>query len=357
MSNQLEKINPSDFGLEPSNVETIESAFMPKIAEREALKEIYSRIITSEIDNNLCKEAGDVRRKLVKVRTGIAEIHKTQKAFYLAAGRFVDAWKNKETEPIEQMEEALSAIENHFEIIENKRKDALRETRAKECEEYSEFIPLSADLRNMSDEDYALLLNGAKLQLQAKKDAEAKAEAERLEAIRLEQERIEAQRIENERLKKEAAEREAAIEEERKEAARLKAIEDAKIEAERKEAARLQAIENERIEKEREAERAEAKRLQDIKDKEIAEAEAKRLAAERLLKEKEAEEQRLKREAEEKAEAELSKGDKEKLQSLIDDLEALKTKYTFKSKKYQETQNGINDMLSKIITWTKSKNQ
>ena len=109
---ELEKINPTEFGLEVSQVETIEQAFLPKIQEREALVAIYDQLIKSELTPELCKEAKEVRLKLVKVRTGIADIHKTQKAFFLAAGRFVDAWKNKETLPVEQMEDKLSEIEN-----------------------------------------------------------------------------------------------------------------------------------------------------------------------------------------------------------------------------------------------------
>lgn len=65
----------------------------------------------------------------------------------------------------------------------------------------------------------------------------------------------------------------------------------------------------------------------------------------------------LKAEQEKQAaiEAELSKGDKEKYESLINDIEALKTKYSYKSKKYQTLQISINDLLEKTVIYAKSK--
>ena len=89
---EIVKVNPAEFGLKESEVQPIESAFMPKIVEREALREMYENIIGQELTPALCVEAKALRLKLVKVRTGIADIHRTQKAFFLAAGRFCDAW-------------------------------------------------------------------------------------------------------------------------------------------------------------------------------------------------------------------------------------------------------------------------
>ncbi len=54
-----------------------------------------------------------------------------------------------------------------------------------------------------------------------------------------------------------------------------------------------------------------------------------------------------------KAEAELSKGDAEKFQSLINDMEALKTKYSFKSAKYKKLQATVNELLDKIVNHVK----
>lgn len=205
MKQELAKVDPKEFGLEVEQVSTIEQAFLPKIQEREALIEIYEQLITSELTPELCRQAKEVRLKLVKVRTGISDIHKTQKAFFLSAGRFVDAWKNKETLPVEQMEEKLSEIENYYVNIERAKKAQLQAERLLEVSKYTEH-PANA-LGDMETQVYEAYLQGLKVAHNVKIEAEAKAEAERLAAI--ETERLEQIRIkeENARLQKEAEEK------------------------------------------------------------------------------------------------------------------------------------------------------
>ena len=116
--NELVKVDPKEFGLEVKQGETIEKSFLPKIQERDAISTIYGQLITSEITPELCKQARELRLKLVKVRTGISDIHKVEKAFYRAGGLYVDALKNKHTTPVEQMEEKLFEIENYYINIE-----------------------------------------------------------------------------------------------------------------------------------------------------------------------------------------------------------------------------------------------
>lgn len=178
MTTELVKIDPKEFGLEENQVQTIEQAFMPKIIERDGYVKVYEQLITKELTPSLCSEAAELRRKLVKTRTGIAEIHKTQKAFFLAAGRFVDAWKNKETAPIEQMEEKLSEIEKHFEKIEAERIAKLETERTKEISTYSDVFP--AGLGRMDESVYTNYLAGLKLAYEARIKAEQEAEDERL---------------------------------------------------------------------------------------------------------------------------------------------------------------------------------
>lgn len=250
MNTELTKVDPKEFGLDEVQVVTIEQAFAPKIAERDGLAVIYQQVITKELNDATCQEAGDLRRKLVKVRTGIAEIHKTQKAFFLAAGRFVDAWKNKETLPVEQMEENLEKIEKHFILIEQERIAKLELTRAEQLRQYTEIIPMSLGL--MQEDVFAAYLAAQKTAYEAKIAAEKQAELDRIAAEKAEAEERERIRVENEALKHAAIEREKAIEAERIEAEK-------KLEAERKAAAAKQkAIEDAaRVEREKaEAERA-----------------------------------------------------------------------------------------------------
>lgn len=184
-------VNPQEFGLEAEQATKIESAFTPMVIEREALSKVYETIINSEISPELCKEAGECRKKLVKVRTGIDRIHKAEKQFYLSGGRFVDAWKNKNVVAIEQMEITLEGIENHYKRIEEERLNNLKLEREEKLKEFGTDTSF-VDLRLMTEDQFQSFYNANKLQFETKKAEEEKArtEAERqAEVVRLRTER------------------------------------------------------------------------------------------------------------------------------------------------------------------------
>lgn len=275
-------IDPKEYGLETEQVQTIEQAFAPKIAERDGLISIYQQIITKELTEATCKEAGDLRRKLVKVRTGIAEIHKTQKAFFLAAGRFVDAWKNKETAPVEQMEENLEKIEKHFIIIEQERIAKLETDRRQLLLQYTEIMPASLGL--LQEDVFQAYLASQKSAYEARIAAEKQAELDRIAKEKAEAEERERIRIENEKLKAEAEARERVIQAERAEAERKLAAERAEAEKKQKTIEEAARIEREKAEAERAKLAAELKAKQDAEAKaeaEMVKAEQERIAAEK----------------------------------------------------------------------------
>lgn len=336
MTAELIKIDPKEYGLEVEQVSTIEQAFLPKIQEREALVAIYDQLIASELTPELCKQAKEVRLRLVKVRTGISDIHKTQKAFFLAAGRFVDAWKNKETLPVEQMEEKLSEIENYYVNIEKARIEKLQIERLEMVSKYTNFP--AQNLGAMEEEVFNSYLTGCKVAYEAKIEAE-RLEAERLEAEKLaEIERQKAIEEENSRLKAEAEAKEKQLQEEKAKAeAERKAIEE-QARKEREEAeAKLKAEQGKaRIEAEKAA--AEKAKLEaELKAK--AEAEAKK-EAERL-----AEEKRLKIEAEKAAKAPF----KEKANKWVD---------SFSLPEFTDSNTTTDDIKIKFasfVKWAKSE--
>ena len=286
-------VDPKDFGLEENQVMTIEQAFVPKIAERDGLQKVYELLILKEITKESCNEAGDLRRKLVKVRTGIADIHKTQKAFFLRAGQFVDAWKNKETVPVEQMEEKLSEMEKHFEKLEAERIAKIETDRKIELSQYSDIIPYG--MGTMDESVYQNYIVGVKLSYEARIKAEQEAESERLRLIEVEKETarlkaIEDERIslENEALKAEALKKEKELEAERKRQADELAKQKAEAETKQREIEETARKEREAIEEKNRIERAKAeaerKRLEnELFAKQQAELKAKQ-EAERLEK-------------------------------------------------------------------------
>ncbi len=311
MTTEISKLNPAEFGLKDDQAKNIEKAFMPKIIERNSLAVIYEELITGEITPELSVRAKELRLKLVKVRTGIAAIHTTQKAFYLAAGRFCDAWKNKETLPVEHMEEKLEGIEKYQENIEKERKAKIRAERVAELAKYDvdgSIIMLS----DMADDVWVNYLAGVKLQYEARKEAERKAESDRLAAIEAERQRQIERDAENERLKKEREEMEAAQAAERKrmEAEKAKA-EKARKDAEAKMMAQAKA-DRERIEAERaKAEKAEA----ELREKREAEERTRKEAEARAIAEEKARIAEMKKQA--------AAPDKVKLRGLANDIKNL----------------------------------
>lgn len=282
MTQELVIIDPKEYGLEEKQAEKMTSGLATVLTERKALEEIYNAVIVKELNAETFKEARELRLKVQKNRTtGIEAWHKTNKAFYLAGGRFVDAYKNKEVIVNEHMEAKLLEIEKYEQKLEADRKAKLKADRLEL------LLPFEVDteyvsIEEMTDEQFKGFLANNKLAFETKKEnerlaelarieAEKKAEAERLERERLEAERIEAQRLENERLKKEAEQREKELESERK---RL-AAEQAKKDAEQK--AEIERLAKEQAEKDRIA-KIEADRLAKIAADEKAKSD--KLAAE-----------------------------------------------------------------------------
>lgn len=180
---KIAPIDGKDFGLEAKDATEIAGKFTPSIVERDALAEIYGELITKELTPETAIEARDLRLKFVKVRTGISSIHKTQKAFYLAGGKFVDAWKNKETEPVTLMEEKLKEIEDHQANIEKAKIEELAETRIKELNAIGCF-DIPEGIGGFSQSVYDSMYKGLKLEQEEKQAAEKKAEEERIESER-----------------------------------------------------------------------------------------------------------------------------------------------------------------------------
>jgi len=276
------------------------------------LEDEYNQVAKLEINQETCQKAHELRLKYVKVRTGTATIHKELKSFYLNGGRFVDGWKNAQTFASQGIEEKLSAIENHYENLEKERIAKLQEKRAKEMEKYEvEYIP--DNLGEMPDDVWANFILGTRTNYEARKEAERKAEEERIAREKAEAEERERIRKENIRLQKEAQERERK--------AKIEAEKRAKAEAERleKEEAEQKARE-EKQRKDRAAYEAQLQKEQKERKRVEAELKAKREAEEKARLEAE-----TKAKAEEQARKKAEKDarlapDKKKLEKLASDI-------------------------------------
>jgi len=370
-TSSIVKINPSEYGLTETKAKEIEKMFSPMLAKMVELEAEFNEISKLEPNKESCSKARELRLKYVKVRTGTAEIHKGLKQFYLQGGRFVDGWKNAQLMASQGIEEKLSTIENHYENLEKERIARLQEKRAEEISKYEvDYIP--DNLGEMPEDVWNNFLLGTRTNYEAQKEAEKKAEEERQEQIRLDKresgrrERIlpysdywggiidagglrdlsdevfeaafeeivaakkeddkkqEQIRKDNLRLQKEAEDRERKrIAEEKKR----------KIQEEKD-----RKIREEKEQKEREAHEAELKKAQDEKDRIEKELNDKRIAEEKIKTDRLA-----------SIEAEKNKGDTDKVNDLVNDLESIKTKYQFESAKNQKMYSDVGLLIDKLI--------
>jgi colicin import membrane protein len=224
------------------------------------LEDQFNQIVNMDVNKETCQKARELRLRYVKVRTGTAEIHRELKAFYLNGGRFVDGWKNAQLFASQGKEKKLSDIENYYENLESERIAKLQEKRTKELEKYElDYIP--DNLGSMPEDVWRNFLLGTKTNYENRKEAERKAEQERIAKEKAEAEERERIRKENERLKKEVEERERKAKIEVEKRAKEEAYE-AKLKKEREKAEKIQAELRAKKEAEEKAkrEKAEAKR-------------------------------------------------------------------------------------------------
>jgi len=348
--NEIVKINPADYGLQEQKAQEISAMFKPMLDKMVALETEYNEIAKLEINPITCQKAKDLRLQYVKVRTGTAQIHKELKQFYLLGGRFVDGWKNAQLMASQGIEDKLKDIENHYAKIEQEKIDKIRIERESKLLEFGVEDP-PKDLGKMDQSIWDSFLKGSEANYKLLKEAEEREERERIEKDRLD-------RLENNR-QLDASEykrfwRDDYNFREMKEDEFTNLMttfsQQQKEECEKQENLRK---ENERLEKERiETEKkiqAEAEKLRLENEKRLEAERKEREELERQIREQKAKEEKARIEAEALKQAELTKGDKPKMADLIQDLEILKTKYSFQAEDYKRKYINVIDSINSII--------
>lgn len=190
------KINPTEFGLTSETALNIQEQFVPMLTKMVELEQEFNEIVCLPVDDEqTSKRAKDLRMKYVKVRTATAEIHKTQKAFYLNGGRFVDGWKNAQAFASQDKENALMQIEKHRENMILKQQKELHESRFAIIQPYIlDVNAISQNLGSMEEDVWKAYLSAKKQQFEDYQKAEIEAQKEReriMELVRLHQSRKE----------------------------------------------------------------------------------------------------------------------------------------------------------------------
>lgn len=131
-------IDHEKFGVPDYIAKNIRDQFQPMLDTMVALEDQFNKVIQLDPeDESTSKAASELRKKYVKIRTGVDKIHKEQKAFYLAGGRFVDGWKNAHLMASQDKEERLRQIEN---FVENREKKRIADLHEKRCAEIMPYL-------------------------------------------------------------------------------------------------------------------------------------------------------------------------------------------------------------------------
>jgi hypothetical protein len=281
----------------------------------------------------------------MKNRTqGINKWHRDGKDVALKTGQLYDAIKRRECGINEGMETALMEIENHAEIKRQAKLDLLEKSRMEKLSLFMDTTNLLIDLSGMDNDVWEAWIQKKELDFNIQKKETERIEAERLQQI--EKEKLERARLkaENEKLKAENEKIEAArkLELAKLERARIKKE---KIESDLRaaEAAKRQAID--------EANKKAISQLEADKKRSEREAKAEIDAANAELLKVQQEKEEIIRQEESKRQLELSKGDAAKMQDLLSELEALTTKFDFKSKANKNLYVNVCLLLDKITNY------
>lgn len=329
-------------GLETETAKSLQEIFQPFLDQANQWKAKAGALVVTDVNQKReMQEARVARLALRDIRINVEKRRKDLKEDSLRKGKAIDSVANLLKGLIEPIEEHLEQQEKFAEVQEAKRKTELAEQRFAQLSPYGFQFENGFNLGEMDEQMFQSLFNGLKKTHEDKIEAERKAEEER---IALEQEELKEReriRLENEELKRKQEEQERIMREER-----------VRVEQERKAA---EEAANKKLAEERQKAEAQQKKLREEQEKKLAVERKERERVEAELKAKQEAEIKAKAEAEALAEAELSKGDKAKFQDMINAMEVLKGKYTFKSKKYKALGASVEELLNKTINWAISK--
>jgi len=197
--------------IDPQSAAILSQSFSPFFERANALRnEAMQTVVTGLGQPTAMKRARELRLIFQEVRTDADKKREEMKRESLRYGNAVQGAYNLIRLLVEPIEEHLKAQEYFAVRLEEQRRDETRQLREAEAGPYMNFFPQTIDLATVTDNDFARLLNGAKLQKEAAEAERKRQEEEAAETARKEQEAREAQLLQNERLRTELhAEREA----------------------------------------------------------------------------------------------------------------------------------------------------
>jgi hypothetical protein len=369
MNTQLVNFEAPELKLvELSKATQIKETFLPMAIELQEFDSRFKEIILEAkkgITPEVSAKAKRLRLDIVPTRSKIRDAKDLMKSDLKLYDKAIMGVHNLLILESKEYENPLSAIEKHAELLEQNRLEALQVERVKKMLPYIDdaenrkFSDMEDDVfeayfqsRKQAHFDLIRIEEESRKRQLAEQKAEAKErkriaeENARLKAAseafekKAEEERKERNELEAKRIAKEALEQAQRLREFNSEKAKRKAEQKAREQKETEaenERARLQHIANLKHEAQLKIERDKATKL-----------EAEKLANEKALED-------IQKAKEASLQAELSKGDADKVKDLISDLTALKTKYTFKSKTNQKMFVSVCGLIDKVLMFVIKK--
>lgn len=212
-------------GLSESKAKQIKAVFQPMVEMLESFEATYNDLMSTEQTQDKSDKAKRLRLVIAKVRINADKVRKSQKEEYLRAGNAIQGIYNVLKFAVADKEEKLKKVETFYERIEEERVERLNIERITEVQKYDLVgQEVGVDFGVMANDVWLNYISGVKLHHNTIKEAERKAEEERIEVERKAEEAQAKIKLENEKLKAEQEimkaemrEREAAINKERKE--------------------------------------------------------------------------------------------------------------------------------------------
>lgn len=208
----------TESGVEQSTALTLQSSFMPFFEKAKEWKDKAATLVVTDASQVAeMKMARVARLALKQIRVDADKTRKALKEDSLRYGKAVQGVYSVIDYLIAPIEQHLEDQEKFVERQEAQRKSELKEQRDAELLPYIAFVPYQIDLGELTEPAWQTVISGAKLQYQAKIQADIQAETDRIakeqaDAAQREQERIEReQAIENERLARIELENQKAI--------------------------------------------------------------------------------------------------------------------------------------------------
>lgn len=175
MTNELVQVIEGS-GLEVATANYIKEQFIPFFDKAIEWRQKAEALVVTDISQTReMKMAREARLALKEIRVSADKTRKQLKEDSLRYGKAVQGVYNLIEYLIAPIEKHLQEQEDFVVIQDVKRKAEIKASREVELQPFAEFVPFGLNLGEMSEEDYVKTLNGAKLQLQAKIEADQKA--------------------------------------------------------------------------------------------------------------------------------------------------------------------------------------